>query len=301
MSYFTKIVVLFVLLISSYSANAANSAVGKITEHIASGEDSLVSIARKYGVGYVEIRAANPKIDPWIIKKGTKIIVPTMHIVPNVEKEGIVVNLPEMRLYAYVYGEDNPITFPIGIGRLGLSTPIGTTEIVRKMENPTWRPTQRMRDEDPSLPVSVPPGPDNPLGTHFLYFGWPTYGIHGTNKPYGIGRRVSSGCIRLYPEDIEQFYHMIPVGTKVRVIDRAVKVGWVDNKLYMEAHTEMSQVYQMEEYGKVDNYSLTDEQMLLILEEAGKYAKNLNWEIIRKAIKERSGLPVVIAEISVKK
>ena len=150
--------------------------------------------------------AANPGIDPWVPGEGTEINLPTVHLMPDLadaDPEGIVVNLAEMRLYFFEKPGGVPQSFPIGIGRDGLNTPTGTTEVVAKRKNPTWRPTKRMRDEDPELPEVVPPGEDNPLGTRALYLGWPQYLIHGTNKPHGVGRRVSSGCVRLYPEDVE--------------------------------------------------------------------------------------------------
>ena len=269
--------------------------VGESMTHISRDGDSIVSIAREYGVGYVELRSANPKVDVWMVREGTNVIIPSMHLLPDVENEGIIVNLPEMRLYAFLESGKDPVTFPLGIGRTGLSTPSGSTEIVRKISGPTWTPTKRMREEDPSLPEFMLPGDDNPLGTHMLYFGWPEYGIHGTDKPYGIGRRVSSGCIRMFPEDISQFYHMVPLSTKVKIIDQAIKVGWIGNELYMEAHTEIDQVNLMETQGFVDGYDLSDDQLRLIFSEAGDYINVLNWEKIREVVRERSGVPEIIA------
>ena len=199
--------------------------------YVATQEDTLVHIARAQEMGFVEMRAANPNVDPWIPGNGTEVILPKRHILPDAPHEGIVINLPEMRLYAFVNGDQEPSTFPIGIGREGLETPLGTTTVVRKAEGPSWRPTARMRREDPSLPAVVEAGPENPLGTHALYLGWPTYALHGTNKPYGIGRRISSGCIRLYPENITQLFEMIPVGTKVTVVNQPIKLAWIDDIL----------------------------------------------------------------------
>lgn len=269
--------------------------VGETETYIAVYEDTLVHLARKHNLGFVEVRAANPTLDPWIPGEGAEVILPKRHLLPGVARKGLVINLPEMRVYAYVNGDDAPYTYPLGIGREGLDTPIGKTSIVRKKDGPTWRPTARMRKEDPELPASVPPGPDNPLGTHALYLGWPTYAIHGTNRPYGIGRRVSSGCIRMYPEHIKLFFEQIPVGVKVNVINQPIKVAWIGNELYLEAHPDMEQAIKMEETGAVEHQKMTDDDMALIVDKAGQHGDLLNWPRIRTAVRERKGYPVRIA------
>lgn len=269
--------------------------VGDTVHYTAKYEDTFVHLARTHNLGFVEMRAANPYVDPWIPGKGTELILPTRHIFPDAAYEGIVINLPEMRLYAFVNGDKAPSTFPIGIGREGLDTPVGGTKVVRKAEGPVWRPTERMRKEKPELPRSVGPGPDNPLGTHALYLGWPTYAIHGTNKPFGIGRRVSSGCIRMYPEGITKLYEMIPVGTPVQVVNQPVKLAWIDDELFLEAHPDIDQAIQMEETGAVYSPKLSDDDMKRILKVAGKYKDRLRWAAIRTAVKERRGYPVSVA------
>ncbi len=269
--------------------------IGDMEIHVAVYEDRLVHLARKNGLGFVEVRAANPELDPWIPGEGAKVMLPKRHLLPDAKREGLVINLPEMRVYGYLNGNDAPVTYPLGVGREGLDTPTGMTTIIRKKEGPTWRPTQRMRDADPELPAVVPPGPDNPLGTHAMYLGWPTYAIHGTSRPYGIGRRVSSGCIRMYPESIIKFFDQVPVGTKVNVVDQAIKVGWIDDELYMEAHPSIEQSIAMEEDGVVSHQRLSVEEKDFITEKAGKYSDRLNWPRIRKAAQDRNGYPVRIA------
>lgn len=268
---------------------------GEEVIYVATQEDTLVHIARAQEMGFVEMRAANPNVDPWIPGNGTELILPKRHILPDAPHDGIVINLPEMRLYAFVNGDNEPTTFPIGIGREGLETPIGTTSVVRKAEGPTWRPTPRMRREDPTLPVAVETGPDNPLGTHALYLGWPTYALHGTNKPYGIGRRISSGCIRLYPENITQLFEMIPVGTKVTVVNQPIKLAWIDDVLYMEAHPDMEQAIQMEETGQIYSAKMSQQDMAFIVNAAGEFQNKLHWATIRTEVRNRSGRPVMIA------
>ncbi len=276
-------------------ASADENYIGDMETYTASYEDTLIHLARKHGLGFVEVRAANPELDPWIPGRGAKVILPKRHLIPNAPREGLIINLPEMRVYGFLDKEKKPFTYPLGIGREGLSTPTGKTSIVRKQEKPTWRPTPRMREEDPKLPAVVPPGPDNPLGTHALYFGWPTYAMHGTTRPYGIGRRVSSGCIRLYPENIIELFGRVPVGTPVNVINQPIKVAWIGDELYLEAHPDMDQAIKMEETGVVEHGALSEKDMEIIIDRAGMYREMLNWPRIRAAVRERTGYPVRIA------
>jgi L,D-transpeptidase ErfK/SrfK len=282
-------------------SNGAKSApytkpyIGQMQEVTASYEDTMVHIGREYGIGFVEMRAANPSLDPWIPGAGAKIIVPTLNILPDSSHDGVIINLAEMRMYYYKTPNSEPTTFPIGIGRDGLKTPVGVTSVMRKKDGPTWTPTDRMRKEDPTLPVSVPPGPDNPMGSHALYLGFPTIAIHGTNKPYGIGRRVSSGCIRMFPEDITQIYNMVPVGTKVTVVDQPIKSAWIGDTLYLEVHPTQEQAAIMEHEGAIPDYQLSERDLSYIMRIAGKDVQNLDWQKIRKVVKERKGYPIPIA------
>ncbi len=293
--YFLITIFIYLFGISVANADYQKNYIGDMETYIAVYEDTLVHLARKHNLGFVEIRAANPTLDPWIPGEGAKVILPKRHLLPDAPREGLVINLPEMRIYGFLDGDKPPFSYPLGIGREGLGTPLGKTKIVRKKENPVWRPTPRMREEDPTLPAVVPPGPDNPLGTHALYLGWPTYAIHGTTRPYGIGRRVSSGCIRLYPENIVELFEKVPVGTKVNVINQPIKVGWIGNELYLEAHPDMEQVISMEESGKIKVKKLSDEDIEMINDKAGMYRDLLNWPRIRRAVLERRGYPVRIA------
>lgn len=272
------------------------SYIGDTIEYKASYEDTFVHLARDYNLGFTELRAANPHVDPWLPGEGTSLILPTRHLLPDSSREGIVINLPEMRLYAFLEGHDTPVTFPLGVGREGLETPTGSTKIIRKTVGPIWHPTPRMRKENPDLPASIPPGPENPLGSHALYFDWPEYAIHGTNRPFGIGRRISSGCIRMYPEDIRQFYEIIPVGTKVTVINQPIKAAWIDDKLYIEAHADMAQAIEMEENGYVSETKPTDEEINYIKKVAGEAEDRIDWDKVNKIFAQRRGYPLQIAE-----
>ncbi len=261
------------------------------TTYRAAYQDTLPDVARKFGLGYVEMVAANPGTDPWLPGEGANLVLPTVHLMPDAKPEGIVINLADMRLYYFQAPDAPPRSYPIGIGRDGLTTPTGTTEIVRKTEDPTWRPTARMRAENPELPAAVPPGPDNPMGDRAMYLGWAQYAIHGTNKPWGVGRRVSSGCIRMYPEDVEQLYDLVQIGTKVTVVDQPIKLGWIDGQLFMEAHPTQAQSDELEALGRFDPVlpsSVVDQ----VLAAAGTEGARLDWSRIRQATVERRGYPV---------
>lgn len=224
---------------------ADDDVVGAVQIVSTSKEDTLPDIARRFDIGYEEIVRANPGIDPWLPGAGHKIVVPTQFVLPNAPHEGVVINVAAMRLYYYpkpAKGEAQQVfTYPIGIGKVGWSTPEGVTKVVSREKNPTWRPGAGVRkeheeDNDP-LPAVIPPGPDNPLGKYKFTLGWASYLIHGTNKPYGVGLRSSHGCIRLYPEDIEKLFNAVPLGTPVRVVNQPFAFGWHRGQAYLQAYT----------------------------------------------------------------
>lgn len=273
--------------------------IGETKIHRAVFEDTLVHLARNNGLGFVEIRAANPNLDPWIPGAGAKVVIPAQHILPDAPRQGVVINLPEMRLYYFPKNGGAPVSYSIGVGREGLNTPVGATSVNRKVHGPTWTPTPRMRKEKPELPLSVKPfDPENPMGTHALYLGFPQIAIHGTDKPYGIGRRVSSGCIRLYPEGIVDLYPRVAVGTKVTVVDQPVKVGWVGDKMFVEVSPTQDQSFAIEENGTLTDYEITSDELKRITKKAGPYADLIDWENVRKAVKEHTGYPVTVLDIN---
>lgn len=273
----------------------ARIAMGKNQFYKAGEEDTFLDIARHFDVGYVEMRAANPTIDPWAPPPGQDILIPGFQLLPRARQQGIVVNLAKMRLYYFRDPGREPISFPMGIGSEGLDTPTGVTKIVRKTAGPSWYPTARMREAKTWLPRMVAPGAANPLGTHALYLGWPTYLIHGSNKPWGVGRRVSSGCMRLYPENIVELFEMVPVGTRVAIVDQPILVGWLDDGLYLEANPTQTQSVDIENGLDITPTPLTDKMRDMITEAAGVAANRVNWSVVEKTIRERSGTPVLIA------
>lgn len=271
--------------------------IGKIRRHIAKEEDTLLDIARDNGLGYVETVAANPGVDPWVPGAGTAITLPTAHVLPSGPREGVLLNLIDQRLYYFPSGGGAVESFPIGTGQEGWDTPTGSTKIVRKKRDPTWYVPQSIRKEDPDLPKIVPPGPENPLGQFALYLGWPAYLIHGTNNPWGVGRRVSHGCIRLYPEDIAEKFPQIPVGTPVTVVRQEMKTGWLNDQLMLEVHPNPTQADNLEARGTFAKAKVP-ELAYRVVSAAGDCVDRIDWRKVRKAARERRGLPVPVLRSS---
>jgi L,D-transpeptidase ErfK/SrfK len=222
----------------------SQSVVGAPQIVYASEENTLSDLAREYGLGYDEIVAANPDVDPWLPGDRTPVLLPTQYVIPDVPREGIVLNIASKRLFYFpdvMDGQPQTVmTYPIGIGRVGWETPLGETVVVSKATDPKWYVPASVRREHADmgnpLPSVVPPGPDNPLGAYVLKLEMPGYLIHGTNQPYGVGMRVSHGCVRLYPENIELLFSMVETGVPVRIINEPFLLGRRNGELYFEAH-----------------------------------------------------------------
>ncbi len=265
--------------------------IGEMLQVVASHEDTLPAIAMAHGIGYREIVAANPDLNPWLPGEGTVVHVPARFILPPGERKGMILNLPELRLYYYPPGGEKVITYAIGIGREGWNTPEGGMKIVAAIKDPKWFPPQSIIDEYAEEGIKlervVPPGPDNPLGNYKLPLSLPGYLLHGTNKPLGVGMRVSHGCIRLYPEDIKELYEMGPVGIKVKIIKLPYKAGWSGGRLFLEAHKPLS-----EEFNKT-GLDLTAMVATIIRAHEG-FDAAINWDLAETSARRHHGLPVAI-------
>src|SRR6202167_4235402 len=230
-----------------FEVDPGSDIVGYVQKTTVGKEDTMPDIARRFDVGYEEILTANPGVDPWLPGVGREVVVPTQFILPAAPHEGVVVNVAAMRIFYYPphkKGEPQIVyTHPIGIGKVGWKTPEGTTKIVSRQKDPVCVVPKSVRDEPlengDKLPAVVPAGPDNPLGAYEFRLSWPSYLIHGTNKPYGVGMRSSHGCMRLYPEDIAVFFDLIPIGTKVTIVNQPYLFGWRDGTLYLQAYAVM--------------------------------------------------------------
>lgn len=270
--------------------------VGMLMTVSALRQDTLVDIARRNDVGQDAIVLANPDVDRWLPGAGTRVVLPSQHVLPDTPREGLVLNLPEMRVYYFpraARGEQSAVyTYPVGIGRMDWATPLGETTVISKQKDPAWRPPESIRREheaqgDP-LPRVVPPGPDNPLGQYALRLGIPGYLMHGTNKEFGVGMQVSHGCVRLLPEDIETLFELVPVGTRVRIINQPVKVGWQAEELYLQVYPPTAGAG----HDLADLREMASEAVDAALSER---PTALNRTAIENALARPSGLPVVIS------
>jgi L,D-transpeptidase ErfK/SrfK len=253
--------------------------------HPVKGKDSLIEIARKYDIGYNEIVDANPKLDAFVPGDGKSATIPTSWILPELTSyDGIVINLSEMRLYFFSRKSAGTVnTFPIGIGSEGKETPVGNFTIIEKIVKPSWRVPESIRKEKPELPLIVPPGPDNPLGSHALRLSLGSVLIHGTNRPYAVGRKASHGCIRMYPEDIPHLFQIVPKGAKVTIIRQPIKIGISGDKVYMEVHKD-----------KELHINYFNEAVRLLIKK--DLYKKADKDKMLMALREKKGFPVDISK-----
>jgi L,D-transpeptidase ErfK/SrfK len=269
----------------TYSYNKNTTVIGSLKTHTVKGKESLIEIARKYGIGYNEIVDANPKLDAFVPGDGKSATIPTLWILPELTAyDGIVINLSEMRLYFFSRKSAGTVnTFPIGIGSEGKETPVGNFTIMEKIVKPSWRVPESIRKERPELPLVVPPGPDNPLGSHALRLSLGSVLIHGTNRPYAVGRKASHGCIRMYPEDIPKLFQIVHRGAKVTIIRQPLKIGISGDKVYLEVHKD-----------KELHINYFNEAVRLLIKK--DLYKKVDKDKMLVALREKKGFPVDISK-----
>ena len=285
--------------------------IGAVSTISARQEDTLVDIARRHGLGYEDIVRANPDVNIWLPGKGTEIVLPTRYVLPAGPREGVVLNLAEYRLYYFPEPKDGEaayvMTYPISIGRMDWETPLGLTTVISKVRNPTWYPPQSVRDEHAAdgktLPRIVPPGPKNPLGKYAMRLGLPGYLIHGTNRPAGVGMRVTHGCVRMFPEDIDFLFGHIDVSTKVRIVNEPVKIGWYGDALVMEVHPvlKVEALLAESDVQPVDDSDIVARDPLTIVTEqfitvTGERAGELDWYLVEEILGRSDGIPVAVGQ-----
>lgn len=271
--------------------------IGKIETVRVGSEQTLLDIARLYGIGQEEMRLANPTVDRWLPEPDSMVTIPGRYIIPDGERAGLMLNLPEMRLYEFPSGRNNNghltvHTYAASIGRMDWKTPLGKARITRKQRDPSWYPPASVREEaaaaGESLPRVIPPGPDNPLGRHALRLNLPGYLIHGTNRPFGVGMRVTHGCVRMLPEDIAELFERVAVGAAVQILNQPVKTGWMDDVLYIEVHPPLDE--DTEALDDLMRYAL--ERVYRALD---KRPAVLDGKALRQAIDDMNGMPVAIS------
>ena len=283
---------------------------GQMQTTVASREETLLDIARLYDIGQTEILLANPDVDRWLPADGAEVILPSRYIIPRTERKGLVLNLAEMRIYYFPKPKKGakPVvtTHPVGIGRMDWETPLGKTKVIGKKKDPTWTPPQSLKDAaiaagDPPLPDVVPAGPDNPLGRFAIRLGVGngSYLIHGTHKPFGIGMRVSAGCVRMYPEDIEAMFAQVPIGTQVQIINEPIKLGWLGDSLFVELHPPLEE--DADKYTKYDQIvfdAVNDFIVKKVGNPDGDFATDvrIDYRALQDAIASKDGIPTLISK-----
>ena len=261
-------------------------------------EDTLIQLARQYSLGYEELLRVNKGVDPWLPGAGTEILIPGQRLLPPGVREGIVVNLPEHRLFYFPKPEKGKppvvLTFPVSVGKMDWNTPLGVTKVVRKQKDPPWYPPESVRKEhikrgDPPLPAVVPAGPDNPLGTRSMRLDIPggAYLIHGTNNPDAVGMAITHGCLRMYPEDIERLFDLTPVGTRVTLINEPVKISRFGGEVWLEVHPPV------DEKGQVLTVDIEVFEARLN-ELLGESEVIIDWEMALRALREATGMPGLV-------
>jgi L,D-transpeptidase ErfK/SrfK len=241
----------------------------------------LLDIARSFDLGFSEIKLLYKDIDPWVPPEGLELTIPTFWVLPEGKCDGILINIPEMRLYFFFKKISMVKTFPIGIGVTGNTTPIGRFYVKEKKVSPTWHIPVSLREKYKGR-TSISPGPDNPLGSHWMGLSIKGYGIHGTNFPWAVGRLVTHGCIRLYPEDIVRLYPMVPIGTRVSIIYEPIKIGFHQGRIFIEVHEDI--------YHRIPNLL---QFTLKKLEEMG-IKKFVDLEKMKEALDQPKGVPIEI-------
>ncbi len=297
--------------------------IGAVATITARHEDTLVDIARRHGLGYEDVVRANPDVNVWVPGTGTKIVLPTRFVLPSGPRRGVVLNLAEYRLY--YFPEVKPgetayvMTYPISIGRMDWETPLGMTKVISKVRNPNWYVPQSVLDEHAAdgrpLERIVPPGPDNPLGEYAMRLGLPGYLIHGTNRPAGVGMRVTHGCVRMFPEDIEYLFAQIDLNTRVRIVNQPVKMGWDGDQLVMEVHPILEVAVPAKaadaelEEGATDDPVASDVDAEVVvaqdpltyvtqqfIDTTGERAGQLDWNLAEQVVDRSDGIPIPVGQ-----
>jgi L,D-transpeptidase ErfK/SrfK len=283
--------------IKEFALTPEQKVVGEVREYVVQPGEGLNDIARKFSLGYTALAAANPGVDQFTPGVGRRLIIPSLYVLPDAPRQGVVINLAQYRLFYFPPGGSRVETFPVGLGEIGKTTPLGATRVVRKEANPTWHPPPSIRAERPQLPAAIRPGPDNPLGHYALYLGWPRYLIHGTNKPDGVGRNVSHGCVRMYPEDVERLFGKLSVGASVRTVNQPATAGWAGNRLYLQVYPSKTQTEEIDT-ARLVSLEPARGTRNVVRAAAGRYAEAVDWRAVAKAAQERTGAPVLVADRS---
>jgi L,D-transpeptidase ErfK/SrfK len=294
---------------SRFELTDAQNVIGDLQQTTVGKDDTLTDIARRFNLGYEELLRANPGVDPWLPGVGRTIVLPTRFVLPDAPHDGVVINIAAMRLYYFPphkAGEPQVVyTHPIGIGKVGWATPEGTTKIVRRQKDPTWHPPvsviKEHKENGDDLPSVVGPGPDNPLGNRAFYLTWPGYLIHGTNKPAGVGLRSSHGCIRLFPEDIDELFDKVAIGTQVHVVNQPFVFGWDNGQLVMQSFGSLED--DRRDWQKAQQALLSKSLSASVQKQLKTRGETVDWDLVMQLAHAPRGVivPVTLTDASVDK
>lgn len=301
--WFKTVLLLLTALVSSntfalsYALDPVTEIVGQSNVAQLHARQSLMQLGQRYNLSYYEVLEANPLVHPKLAEPGTLLIMPTEFILPEAPREGVVVNLAELRLYVYPEAGKEVITLPIGIGRYGWDTPIGEATIKDKRKNPKWHVPesvyQDMKRRGVIIPRVWPPGPKNPLGEYAMRISMPGYDIHGTNREDGVGRRTSAGCIRMYNSDVKEVFENVEVGTLVSIVNQPYKIGSKDNKIFLEAHMPL-----YEQYNQPDLDCFADAKKVVEHYMDTHNRAKIEWDKVKTVVEQFSGVPTQIGSLT---
>ncbi|MFP4427897.1 MAG: L,D-transpeptidase family protein [Desulfovermiculus sp.] len=263
--------------------NKTRTVVGVPERHTVKDGETLLDIARDYGLGYLDLKRLYPELDPWLPPVGQELILPRQWVLPATARADVIINLPELRLYHFSKHKNASLvqTYPVGLGNTEKPTPVGIFPISEKRKTPYWYIPESLQDKYKQKVMA--PGPKNPLGDYWIGLGHSSYGLHGTNNPWSVGRLATNGCIRLYPEHIRPLFDQLEMGQKVQLVYEPVKLGLVGGKVYAEAHPDI--------YNKMDDYLYSGYQKLTDL----GLAQYVDLPRYGRVLKQRNGMPVDVS------
>jgi L,D-transpeptidase ErfK/SrfK len=256
---------------------------------VVADRDTLLDVALAHRLGFDNVARLNPEIDPWLPVSGTEVDLPTWSVLPEAAREGLVINLPELRMYDFTH-PDGPAIYAIAIGDPAWPTPTGSFRAGRKRADPVWYVPDSIRSERPELPAAVPPGPANPLGSHWITIGASSYGLHGTNNPWSIGRLSTHGCVRLYDDVMRELFARLPAATPIRIVYQTLKLGSRNGRLHLEAHPDR--------YGSQPGAARELEGRLMVLRLLGVVEDDIERRRVERVVREARGVPVEIGRMA---
>ena len=263
--------------------NTKTTLIGRVYRHTVRRGETLLDIARRYDLAITALQAVYPDLDPWLLEEGSSMQIPALWILPATKGEGILINVPELRLYYFIAKYGAVYTYPVTVGEKETPTPIGTFRVIEREVDPAWNIPVRLQYKYKEK--SVPPGGDNPIGKYWLGLSRERYGIHGTDNAWSVGRIISNGCIRLYPEDMEKLFPEVPKETVVDIVYQPVKFGMRRGEIFVEVHEDI--------YDRIKNM---ERHARAVAKKMG-IVDSVDWDKVHMALHDKSGVPVPVGAL----